>query len=78
MDAICIFEGTCIDGVYSEMVDDNELAMVVSTSDMDYIGNELRSNLGSSSVNISSESNLEERHVVVNVKTLWPVTVTGE
>ena len=37
-------------------------------SDIDYVGNELGNNFGSSSVSISSESNLDERHVVVLVK----------
>ena len=43
---------------------------VSAGSDIDYIGNELGSNFGSSSVSISSESNLDERHVVVPVLTL--------
>ena len=37
-------------------------------SDIDYTGNEFGSNFESSSVSISSESDLDERHVVVLVK----------
>ena len=37
-------------------------------SDIDYMGNEFGSNFESSSVSISSESDLDERHVVVLVK----------
>ena len=47
-------------------------------SDIDYIGNELGTNFGSSSVSISSESNLDERHVVVLVKLFTTSSVTGE
>ena len=37
-------------------------------SDIDYVGNELWNYFGSSSVSISSQSNLDERHVVMLVK----------
>ena len=47
-------------------------------SDIDYVGNELGSNFGSSSISISSESNLDERHVVVLVKLFATVCATGE
>ena len=48
-------------------------------SNIDYIGNELGSNFGSSSVSISSESNLDERQVVVLVLVVKLFTsMTGE
>ena len=51
-------------------------------SDIDYTGNEFGSNFESSSVSISSESDLDERHVVVLVKlfatSIELVFATGE
>ena len=80
MDAICIFDSTCFDWVHSDVwveylrkfltFKNGGRRRVSDGSDIEYIGNELGSNFGSSSVSVPSESNLDERHGVVLVK-LW-------